>query len=192
MSDWGGERAGSHAVDAGDAPSPRARKRPHIRPPLTTSEIIAIAITIAGLLFTVAPLAILWPGIPDTIPTHFDIYGQPNSYGSKVALLIYPGVAFGITLLFQGLCRYPWVFNYPVLINEENAQRQYRRGRLLLRWVNAIIWLFGVVEWQAIQVARGAAQTLGSALSLGIFVVVALLLPIVIITFAIIWAQRGK
>ena len=143
--------------------------------PSRTLEIVAIAITVGGLLFTFLPLALWWSSIPDTIPTHFDLYGQPNAYGSKAALLIYPGVALGITLLFQALCHYPWLFNYPVRITEENAMRQYRRGRLLLRWVNALVWLLGGIQWQAVQVARGAATSLGTAYMLGAFIILALM-----------------
>jgi len=192
MGEMDGERAGTHAAEGAGAPWRRVEQRPHIRPPLTTGEIAAIAITIAGLLFTIVPLAIVWSSIPSTIPTHFDITGQPNAYGSRAALLIYPGVALAITLLFQGLCRFPWVFNYPVRITEGNALRQYKRGRLLLRWVNALAWLFGLIEWRAIEVARGAATTLGSAFSLGVFVVLALVVPAGIIMLAIIWARRGQ
>lgn len=192
MGELDGESAGTQAADGASAPWRHVEQRPHIRPPLTTGEIVAIALTIAGLLFTIVPLAVLWSGIPSTIPTHFGITGQPNAYGSKAALLVYPGVALGITLLFQGLCRYPWVFNYPVRITEGNALRQYKRGRLLLRWVNALVWLFGLIEWRAIEVARGAATTLGSAFTLGVFVVLALVVPASIIALAIIWARRGQ
>ncbi len=170
----------------------RDEQRPHIRPPITTLEIVAIAITVGGLLFTFLPLALWWSSIPNTIPTHFDLYGQPNAYGSKAALLIYPGVALGMTLLFQSLCRYPWIFNYPVRITEENAMRQYRRGRLLLRWVNALVWLLGGIQWQAVQVARGAATSLGTAYMLGAFIILALIVPIGIIALVIIWARQGK
>ncbi len=192
MSDMEGESAGNQSVGDAGATWRRDEQRPHIRPPLTTLEIIAIAITIAGLLFTFLPLVILWSSIPNTIPTHFDIYGQPNAYGSKAMLLIYPGVALGITLLFQILCHYPWLFNFPVRITHENALRQYGRGRRLLRWVNALIWLFGAIQWQAIEVARGAATTLGSVFSLSVFVVFALIVPIGIITLVIMWARRGQ
>lgn len=192
MSDMEGEGARYNTTNGAGATWRGGEPRPHIRPPLTTLEIIAIAITIAGLLFTFLPLAILWSGIPNTIPTHFNIYGQPNAYGSKATLLIYPGVALGITVLFQVLCRYPWMFNYPVRITHENALRQYKRGRLLLRWVNVMVWLFGAIQWRAIEVARGAATTLGSAFSLSVFVVVAIIVPIGIITLAIIWARRGQ
>lgn len=167
-------------------------QRPRIRPPLTRSEIIAIATTVAGLLFTFLPLLVLWSAIPATIPTHFNIYGQPDGYGSKAALLIYPGVALGVTLLFQFLCRYPWIFNYPTRITAENAARQYTRGRILLRWVNALVWLLGGIQWQALQVARGAATDLSTVLSLSVFFAVAVILPIGAITLVIIWMWRGQ
>ena len=185
-------RAGDRSSGGTDRTQRKAEQRPHIRPPLSALEIVAIAITVTGLLFTILPLAILWPGIPATIPTHFDLYGQPNAYGAKTALLIYPGVAIGITLLFQALCHYPWLFNYPVRITQENALLQYKRGRLLLRWVNALVWLLGGIQWQAVQVARGAATTLGSTFSLGLFVVTAFIVPLGILTLVIIWARKGK
>lgn len=166
--------------------------RPHIRPPISAGEIIAIIITIAGWLFTIIPLAFWWSSIPDTIASHFNIYGQPDAFGPKTTLLIYPAIATGVTLLFQALCRFPWIFNYPVRITPENAARQYVRGRLLLRWVNATIWLMGGLQWQALQVARGAANTLGPLFSSGLVIVIVLLVPIAMLALIIVWATRWK
>jgi hypothetical protein len=90
------------------------------------------------------------------------------------------------------LCRYPWVFNYPVRITAANALRQYGRGRLLLRWANALVWLFGGIQWQAIEAARGGATTLGTVLSLSVFVIVTIIVPVGLITIAVIWARRGQ
>ena len=169
----------------------RQQPRPRIRPPMTRGEVVAILITIAGLLFTLIPLALYYPSLPDTIPSHFDINGQVNAYGPKATLLIFPSIGILITLLFQTLCRFPWVFNYPVRITSENAARQYLRGRLVLRWVNALVWLFGAVQWEALQAARSAAPSLSPAFSAGILIA-ALTLPIVLIAIVIVWVVRGR
>jgi uncharacterized membrane protein len=168
-----------------------AAQRPHIRPPLTRSEVIAIAGAIAGILFTFIPLALWWPSIPDIIPTHFGLNGQPDAYGSKATLFIFPAVSLAVTILLQTLCRFPWVFNYPVRITQQNATRQYTAGRTLLRWVNAIVWLFAGIQWEALQIARGAAHTFSPAFTAAL-IVLAVLTPITIITLVVVWTIRGR
>lgn len=169
----------------------RQQPRPHIRPPMMRGEVIAILITITGLLFTLIPLALYYPSLPATIPTHFGINGQVNGYGPKATLLIFPAIGVFITLLFQTLCRYPWVFNYPVRITAENATRQYSRGRLLLRWVNAALWIFGAVQWEALQAARSLAPSFSPAFSTGL-IIAAVALPIIVISVVVIWIARGR
>lgn len=181
---------GNEFAEATHSPKGRAYRRPHIRPPLGANEIVAIAITIAGLIFSVAPVAYWWPSIPSVIPSHFNIYGQPDAYGSKATLLIFPAVALGVTVLLQTLSRFPWVYNYPVRITPENAERNYRRGRALLRWVNAIIWLGGGIEWQALTVARGGATSLGPAFGAGLVIAIVILVPIGLMTLIVVWATR--
>ena len=167
------------------------RQRPHIRPPITLGEVVAILVTIAGLLFTLIPLALYYPSLPNTIPSHFTISGQVDAYGPKMVLWIFPAVGLFITVLFQFLCHFPWAFNFPVRITAENAARQYVRGRLLLRWVNATVWLFAIIQWQALQAARGASQGLGPSFSV-IILAAALLLPMVMLTVITIWVVRGR
>lgn len=169
----------------------RQQSRPHIRPPMTRGEVIAILVTIVGLMFTFVPLAIYYSGLPNTVPTHFGMTGQVDGYGPKATLFIFPAVGLFITVLFQVMCRYPWLFNFPVRITAENAARQYVRGRLLLRWVNATVWLFGGIQWEALQAARGAIQGFTPTFSLTLLVV-ALLLPIALLTIVTVWVVRGR
>jgi uncharacterized membrane protein len=166
-------------------------ERPHIRPPMTRAEVIAIAITLAGLTFTVVPLAIWWSSLPDTIPSHFGLNGRPDAYGPKTTLLIFPVVALAVTVLFQTLCRFPWIFNYPVRITAANAERQYVAGRTLLRWVNAIVWVFAGVQWESLQIARGVAQSFSPLFTAGL-IAVAILTPITILIMVVVWIVRSR
>ncbi|HEX9038358.1 MAG TPA: DUF1648 domain-containing protein [Ktedonobacterales bacterium] len=170
---------------------PSRRFRPHVRPPVTPGAFVANLITTAGLWFTIAPLVWWWSSIPDTVPSHFGANGQVDAYGPKATLLIYPAAAFCVTLLLQTLCRYPWIFNYPVRITAENAARQYVFGRLMLRWVNATVWLLGGFQWQALLIARGAETAISPAWLL-LYIAAAALMPIILAGAVMVWALRGR
>jgi uncharacterized membrane protein len=56
------------------------------------------------LLFLVAYLTwTAYPALPDTIPTHFDIQGLPDGWGSKNEILIFPLISLFIFLLLSGI-----------------------------------------------------------------------------------------
>lgn len=67
------------------------KKEPHKRMPRTVEgtifEVVALFMVIA-----MWGLAVyMFHHAPETIPTHFDIHGNPNSYGSRVSLLYLAG-----------------------------------------------------------------------------------------------------
>jgi immunity protein, SdpI family len=65
---------------------------------------------VAGILLTAAALAatvVAYPHLPDFVPTHWNIHGQPNRYGPKWSLYVLgPGIMAGIVLLTWLL---PWL-----------------------------------------------------------------------------------
>jgi uncharacterized membrane protein len=40
----------------------------------------------------------LWPGLPDTIPTHFGIDGKPDAWGKKDSIFMLPAIMGGMSL----------------------------------------------------------------------------------------------
>ncbi|MEO7002611.1 MAG: DUF1648 domain-containing protein [Ktedonobacterales bacterium] len=181
-----------YGYDPADNPhaSPK-RQRPKLRPPISWLEIALLLATFAGLLFCFLPLALAWQSLPAIVPTHFDATGHPNANGSKSALLISPLIALALTTLFVILARYPYIFNYPVTITPENALRQYRRGRLLLRSVNVfIVWLIALLQWVTLQAALGDTAVMTQIAPL--LVVVGIFIPLAALTLIIAWAKRGK
>lgn len=57
---------------------------------------------IAGvlILLPLVLMVIFWNDIPDTIPIHWNLEGEVDGYGSKISLLLFPGIsAFTIALL---------------------------------------------------------------------------------------------
>ena len=50
----------------------------------------------------VAP-ALLYPSLPDRIPSHWNIEGKVDGYGGKWTLFAFPGVMVGMLVLFYFL-----------------------------------------------------------------------------------------
>ena len=110
-------------------------KRPRLRPePNQTDEIIELAGWVL--------IVILWgltlysyTTLPDKIPTHFNMAGQADKWSSRNAFFVLPVVG---TVVFIGLTilnRYPYLFNYPVTITNENALAQYTNATKMMRWL---------------------------------------------------------
>ena len=122
-------------------------------------ELIGM-IALAGLLI----LPLLYFGdLPEKMPQHFGIYGQPDAYGSKAMIWLLPLVGL---ILYSGLTilnKYPHVFNYPVRITEENAVRQYKVATKLVRSLKVVVaCLFCYLNYSTIQIAFGKQFGLGT------------------------------
>lgn len=84
--------------------------------------------------------------LPETIPTHFNLKGVADDYGSKATMFILPSVATAIYILITVLNQYPHIFNYMVKITADNAEKQYSFATRMLRVVKLIvIVLIGVI-----------------------------------------------
>ena len=137
-------------------------KRPVLQLPLTPTEYGLEVFAVLGLLFGAVAASVYWTRLPESIPTHFGAAGQPDAWGAKWNLLLMPVVALAMYALLTILSRFPHIYNYPVRITEENAERQYRIARSLMYWMKAeIVWLFTYIEWQSIQTALGRSSGLG-------------------------------
>lgn len=82
-----------------------------------------------------------YAGLPEEIPVHFNLRGEPDGYGSKVILWVLPCLGLFLWVLFQVLNRYPHTFNYPFEITPENAAFQYGRATRLLRILLVVLAL---------------------------------------------------
>jgi uncharacterized membrane protein len=130
--------------------------RPKIRPePEVRDRIMEIAGLIGVVILWIIP-AIAWSSLPEVIPTHFGIDGRADDWGSKNTLFILPLIA---TVLYGGMTllnRYPYIFNYPVKLTEDNAEGMYKRATRMLRIIKLILVLFFTgLEWQITHTGHG-------------------------------------
>ena len=114
-------------------------------------------------LFALFALALYhFPNLPGQIPGHYNASGQPDAYSSRNTIWALPllGLVFYIGLTF--LNRYPHVFNYPVKVTEENAQKLYSISTRMIRILkNLMVIIFFYINYQTIKVALNQSSGLG-------------------------------
>lgn len=135
--------------------------RPKIKIPRTFLEnildIAAIILFIAG----AANIIMQWSSIPGTVPIHFNGAGEPDGWGSKNNLWILLVIGSLMWVLLTILEKYPHVYNY-LFLTDENTERQYKNGRLMLNVIkNEILLFFVYMSWVSTGVAKGESDGLG-------------------------------
>ena len=127
----------------------------------------------SGLLYGVWVLASHYAGLPERVPTHFGLAGEPDGYGSKsiswVVILIGALLYAGLTVMN----RFPHTFNYLFAITEVNYERQYRMARRFVRILKAeMTWTFGWIERGIVGLPAGDSPGLGPVFLPAVLVVI--------------------
>ena len=124
----------------------RNEPRPVIKPTLTIADYVLEGTSLWLLIAICAYAWLVYNSLPETIPTHFNIHGQVDGYGSKWSVFIFPALALVLYIALSILNRFPHVFNYPVAITSENALRQYTLATRLLRIIKtSVMIVFSII-----------------------------------------------
>jgi len=128
-------------------------KRPKIKLKLTKTdkilEIIGWVILFGMWIFTLTN----YSELPEKIATHYNIFGEADSYGKKGTIFFLPILS---TILFVGLTiltKYPHVYNnYPIEITKENAEFQYKNANRMMRLLKiSVLIIFLIIAYQTIK-----------------------------------------
>jgi hypothetical protein len=162
--------------------------RPNIKPERSLVEkilqIVCPLILVAGVVLLITA----WGGLPDSVPSHFNAKGIPDSGGSKKGLIYLPIIAVGIYLALTVYEHFPYVFNFPIKITEKNALFEYQAAREMIVCVKAeIIAVITYLLWASIETAKGALQGLGS-----LFLIIFIALLTVTLVYYILRMSRHK
>jgi hypothetical protein len=91
----------------------------------------------------------------DRIPTHFNLAGQPDRWGSPSTLPVLLVVALALYLLLTIVARFPSTFNYPVRVTVENRPQLEALALDLILWIKAeAVCLMAGIQWFTIEAAR--------------------------------------
>lgn len=89
---------------------------------------------------TAVIVAVRWNKLPDKIPTHFDLNGEPNGFGGKKMLIVLLVVMVAITGLMYLSEMFPKMWNLPVKITDANREFVYRTVKYFME-VETIIMI---------------------------------------------------
>ena len=85
-------------------------------------------------------VAVRWNKLPDKIPTHFELNGEPNGFGGKKMLIVLLVVMVVITGLMYLSEMFPKMWNLPVKITDSNREFVYRTVKYFME-VETIIMI---------------------------------------------------
>lgn len=101
--------------------------------------------------------------LPETIPTHYNLSGEADGFGSKFTILTLPLIATFIFIGLTVLNKYPHIFNYPTQITQKNALEQYTIATGMIRVLKLmVVIVFGLIALQTIRNTGSQANSLGS------------------------------
>lgn len=136
--------------------------RPVIRLSFSTQDCL---LEISGCLLLILQWLVVlyyYSGLPEQIPTHFNIQGQPDDTGHKNMLFFLPAISLVLYTGMTILNRYPHIFNYPGKITPQNAERQYLIATRLIRYLKFIVVLtFFAITLSIILTAKNISTGLG-------------------------------
>jgi hypothetical protein len=109
-----------------------------------------------GILFWSANHALNGPNpLPDRIPTHFALDGQPTDWGFSRSLWMLPYVAVGVYLLISLVGEFSGFFRYPVQVTDENRDRLHSLTRQMIACLKVeAIWLFVWIQSALLDAVR--------------------------------------
>ncbi len=147
-------------------------------------EIVALI----GLIYGLYQMAVSYSSLPDQLPSHYGLSGKPDDTGPKSLLFLLVGVGLAVYATFTLLVRFPWNFNFPWKITEQNAPAQYRLASALLTTLKTIIvWMISWIIVGTINIGLGTATALPAN---GVYLFLGLTAVTVILYFVLAFRAR--
>ena len=120
-----------------------------------TMEVLALGVL--GILYWITYAALYGPDrLPARVPTHFDISGQPNAWGSPENLWLLPIVGAGLYLLMTALGSIQFrSYNLPVRVTQANLPFIQKQTSVMVAWIKfEMLCLFTYIQAEIIHAAR--------------------------------------
>ena len=94
------------------------------------------------LLCAVTVIGVRWRALPQSIPTHFDLRGEPDAWGGKGNLFLLPGLGLLLDGAFALALRFPQSWNMGIRKTPQNAPYLYRATRTMMAELRFFIALW--------------------------------------------------
>lgn len=126
-----------------------------------TQKVLEIIVLICVIFCFVYP-SIYYSTLPEQVPMHFNYKGEVNSYGGKDSLFVLAIIGALTSFALFKLNQYPHIFNYPIKITKENAEKQYKESVKMITYMNVLIAiLFVITSYQIVNIALNNGNQFG-------------------------------
>ncbi len=143
-------------------PDPKL-KRPVFKLEMEPVDWILEILSVVGLLCFLGFAIYQYANLPDTIPTHFDSGGNPDAYGSKKVMWLFPAVALVLYAILTVISRIPQKLNYFVKITQSNARIQYLLVVRFIRYLKLImILMLFYIGYVSVMISQHASTNIGA------------------------------
>lgn len=133
-----------------------------------TLDITTIILFIIGIIYCLQQ----WMTLPDQIPIHFNMKGEPDGWGGKWGVWLPLVIGLILWIGLSQLEKYPHTYNY-LNLNMENAERQYKNARLMINLMKTEISIFFIyISWMIIEFFSADKVTHHNWLPVVIFIIV--------------------
>lgn len=90
--------------------------------------------TIGGLILLASSIFVIanWGQMPDQIPTHFTITGEPDAYGGKPMLGFLVVISWVMFITLTISVKFPRMWNFPVEVTDENREVLFAIARFMM------------------------------------------------------------
>lgn len=130
---------------------------------LRAVDILKEMAAFAGYVAGIAWIVVHWNQLPDQVPIHFGVSGQPDGWAPKPAILITPAAATFVYITMT-IGQYFGKPNVPWRITPENRARIYEITHELIWWLKLqITWMFAYIQYTQVEVALGHKAGLGAS-----------------------------
>lgn len=138
-------------------------------------EILYLIMTVIGggiLLGSTIFVLVMWPHVPDQIPTHFNLAGEADSYGGKGQMIMLIVLAWVMFIAMTVLVKFPNRWNIPVKVTAENRARLYAITRGMLEIVKLLATLLLSTLFISITIAAKMPQFITLAFVAALFLTI--------------------
>lgn len=137
-------------------------KRPRIPIKLTTIDYFIEIIGAIGILCLIFLPVYFFNDLPTQLPKHFNAHGQVDSYGNRGIIWLLPAIGLVLYIGMTVLNKFPFAFNYPTKVTNENAKKLYTLGTRTVRLLKVIVVLsFAFLNYRTIEIGMNNATEIG-------------------------------
>ncbi|MBP7809438.1 MAG: DUF1648 domain-containing protein [Bacteroidia bacterium] len=145
---------------------------------LDTADKVSEVISIAFILSSVCLVCFSLPKLPDVVPIHFNLSGQPDGYGSKYTLIVVSLIALPIYALMTYLSLHPKFYEYRMNKNMP-LEEQYKMSSKMARSIKLVLMpLFFAITFFMLKSAK--EKSIGTAEMIWLSLFIPLIFSVII------------